>query len=73
MCSLKVMLWVVASLLTLMEDVFSEEDNKDAQSDLQRALRQTSWSPADNLEHDSSIHTSWPKAVGKYLIVLLHQ
>ncbi|KAI3368671.1 hypothetical protein L3Q82_025399, partial [Scortum barcoo] len=60
----KVMLWVVATLLTLMEDVFSEEDNKDAQSDLQHALRQPSWSPADNMEQDSSIHTSWSEAIG---------
>lgn len=59
------MLWMVASLLTLVEDVFSEEDNKEAQSDIQHVLRQSSWSPAEALEQDSSVHTPWPDAYGK--------
>lgn len=67
------MLWVVASLLTLVEDVFSEEDSKEAQADLQRVLRQPPWSPAEHLDQDSSIHTPWPEAVGKYFIFLFHQ
>ncbi|KAM9848938.1 uncharacterized protein artn [Aulostomus maculatus] len=58
----KVMLWVVASLLTLVEDVFSEEDNKDSQSDLQHVLKQPPWLPAMDLEEDSGIHTQWPEA-----------
>lgn len=66
------MLWVVASLLTLVEDVFSEEDNKDAESDLQHVFSQPSWSPAEELEQASSIHTPWPEAVGKYSIFLYH-
>lgn len=53
-------------MLTLVEDVFSEEDNKEAQSDLQHVFNQSSWSPAQDLEQDSSIHTSWPD--GKYFI-----
>ncbi|KAM9383624.1 uncharacterized protein artn [Pholidichthys leucotaenia] len=60
----KVILWVVVSLLTLVEDVFSEED-KEAQSDLQRDLRQSSWSP---VEQESSIQTSWPKAFEAWLL-----
>ncbi|XP_044054978.1 neurturin isoform X2 [Siniperca chuatsi] len=58
----KVMLWVVASLLTMVEDVFSEDDNKEPQPDLQRVLRQP-WSPVEDLEQDSSVHTPWPDAV----------
>ncbi|XP_026200571.1 neurturin [Anabas testudineus] len=56
----KVMLWVVASLLTLVEDVFSEEDKED-QSHLQHVLKQPSLSLAENLEQDSSIYTAWPE------------
>ncbi|XP_053286594.1 neurturin [Pleuronectes platessa] len=57
----KVLLWVVASLLTLVEDVFSE-DSKEAQSEIQRVLKQPSWSPAEDLEQDSSVHIPWPDA-----------
>ena len=56
------MLWVVASLLTLVE-VFSVDDNKEAQSDIQRVFSQL-WSSAEGLEQDRSIHTPWPQAVG---------
>lgn len=59
------MLWVVASLLTLVEDVFSEDENKEPQADLQGVLRQPSWSSVEYLKEDSSVHTSWPEAVGK--------
>ncbi|XP_047442396.1 neurturin isoform X2 [Mugil cephalus] len=65
--SWKVMLWVVASLLMLVEDVFSERVNKEAQSDLQRVLRQSSWSPAEDPERDDSVHTSWPNALEEWL------
>ncbi|XP_023119136.1 neurturin [Amphiprion ocellaris] len=61
----KVMLWVVASLLTLVEDVFSKEDNKEARSDLQRS----SWPPAQHLEQESSIHSPWPKAFEEWLLM----
>lgn len=60
------MLWVVASLLTLVEDVFSEEDNKEAESELQRVFSRPSWSPTEELEQDSRIHTPWSGAVGEY-------
>ena len=56
---------MLASLLTLVEDVFSEEDNKEEQSEIQHVLRQPSWSPAEDLEQDSSVHTSWSDAFGK--------
>ncbi|XP_040041076.1 uncharacterized protein artn [Gasterosteus aculeatus] len=59
----KVMLWVVASLLILVEDVFSEEDNKKGQSDLRRVLGQPSSSSAEDLERDSRVHTHWLKAL----------
>uniref|UniRef100_UPI0037E85CDB neurturin n=1 Tax=Semicossyphus pulcher TaxID=241346 RepID=UPI0037E85CDB len=62
----KVMLWVVASLLMLVDDVFSEEDNKEAQSDLQRVLRQPSWSPAEDPVQDRSFHTPWPEAIEEW-------
>ncbi|CAJ1060171.1 neurturin [Xyrichtys novacula] len=62
----KVMLWVVASLLMLVEDVFSEEENKEAQSDLQRVHRQPVWSPADDSEQNRSFHTSWPEAIEEW-------
>ncbi|XP_070688211.1 artemin [Pempheris klunzingeri] len=69
----KMMLWVVASLLTLVEDVFSEDGNKKALSDLvrdQRVLRQPSWSPAEeDLEQDNSIHKPWPEAVEKWSLM----
>ncbi|XP_037625215.1 neurturin [Sebastes umbrosus] len=65
----KVMLWVVASLLTLVEDVFSEEDNKEAQSDLERVLSQPSVSPAENLEQDSRVHTPWHKALEEWSLM----
>lgn len=69
----QVILWVVASLLTLVEDVFSEED-KEVQSDLQRVLRQSPMSlSAENLEQDSSIYTVWPEAFGKHFMILFHQ
>ncbi|XP_071342884.1 neurturin [Trachinotus anak] len=58
----KVMLWVVASLLTLVEDVFSEDNNKEARSDIQHVLQQLSWSPAEDLEQDSGVLTPWPDA-----------
>lgn len=60
------MLWVVASLLTLVEDVFSEEDSKETQADLQHVLRQPSWPPAEDLEKDGGVQTPWPEALGKY-------
>lgn len=60
------MLWVVVSLLTLVEDVFSEED-KEAQSDPRGVLRQPSLS-AGNLEQVSSIYTAWPEALGKHVL-----
>ncbi|KAI9523910.1 hypothetical protein NQZ68_022542 [Dissostichus eleginoides] len=56
------MLWVLASLLTLVEDVFSEEDNKE--SDLQHVLRLPSVSPAKDLDRGSRGHISWPGALG---------
>ncbi|XP_031731158.1 artemin [Anarrhichthys ocellatus] len=65
----KVMLWVVASLLTLVEDVFSEEDNKEAQADLRRVLRQPSLSPAEDLEQDNRVHTPWPKALEEWSLM----
>lgn len=67
------MLWVVASLLTLVEDVFSEEDNKKVQSDVQHVFNQPSWSPAENPEQDGGIHAPWPEAVGKYFLLLFLQ
>lgn len=67
----QVMLWVVATLLTVVEDVFSEKVNKEAQSDLQHVLRHSSWSPAEDLERDDSVHTSWPNAFGEYFILSL--
>ncbi|XP_076581827.1 LOW QUALITY PROTEIN: uncharacterized protein artn [Chaetodon auriga] len=54
-----VMLWVVASLLTMVEDVLSEEDNKESQSNLQSVFRQPSWSSAEDLEQEGSIHIPW--------------
>lgn len=53
-------------MLTLVEDVFSEEDNKEAESELQRVFRRPSWSPTEGLEQDSRVHTPWPGAVGEY-------
>lgn len=50
-------------MLTLVE-VFSEDDKKEAQSDLQRVFSQP-WSPAEGLVEDRSIHTPWPQAVGQ--------
>ncbi|KAE8293863.1 Artemin Precursor [Larimichthys crocea] len=65
----KVMLWVVASLLTLVEDVFSEEDNKKVQSDVQHVFNQPSWSPAENPEQDGGIHAPWPEAVEEWSLM----
>ncbi|XP_042368727.1 uncharacterized protein LOC121962526 [Plectropomus leopardus] len=64
-----VMLWVVASLLTLVKDVFSEEDNKEARPDLQRVHRQPSLSPAEGLEQDSGIPAPWPHALEKWSLM----
>ncbi|XP_070816182.1 neurturin [Chaetodon trifascialis] len=64
----KVMLWVVASLLTLVEDVLSEEDNKESQSDLQSVFHQSSWSPAEDLEQEGSIHIPWTE-VSEWLLM----
>ncbi|KAL3046950.1 hypothetical protein OYC64_021219 [Pagothenia borchgrevinki] len=66
----KMMLWVLASLLTLVEDVFSEEDNKE--SDLQHVLRLPSVSPAKDLDRGSRGHISWPGALGKYFNDFYH-
>ncbi len=63
----------MASLLTLVEDVFSEEDSNEAQSDLQRVFSRPSWTPAQDVEQDSSIHTPWPHADGMYFIFSYHQ
>lgn len=65
------MLWVVVSLLTLVEDVLSEED-KEAQSHSQHVLRQPSLSLAENLEQTSSLYTVWPEALGKHFMCLFH-
>ncbi|XP_060884435.1 artemin [Labrus mixtus] len=54
---------MVASLLMLVEDVFSEEENKEANLDLQRVLRHPSWSPAEDLEQDRRLHTPWPEDI----------
>lgn len=59
-------------MLTLVEDVFSEEDKED-QSHLQHVLKQPSLSLAENLEQDSSIYTAWPEGFGKYFMFLFHQ
>ncbi|KAM6938614.1 uncharacterized protein artn [Lycodopsis pacificus] len=64
-----VTLWVVASLLTLVEDVFSEEDNKESQADLRRVLRQPSLSPAEDLEQDNRVHAPWPKALEEWSLM----
>ncbi|XP_034738309.1 glial cell line-derived neurotrophic factor [Etheostoma cragini] len=64
-----VMLWVVASLLTLVEDVFSEEDSKEAQSDFHRVLRQPSLSPAEDLTQHSMVHEPWPKALVEWSVM----
>ncbi|KAK2816001.1 hypothetical protein Q5P01_026468 [Channa striata] len=65
----KVMLWVVASLLTLVEDAFSEEDNKEGQSDLQRVLKQPSWSPAESQEQESSVYTALHEAFDEWSLM----
>ncbi|XP_059197240.1 uncharacterized protein LOC131977813 [Centropristis striata] len=65
----KVMLWVVASLLTLVEEVFSEEENKEDQSDLQRILRQPSLYHAENMKQDNGLHTSWLKAFEEWSLM----
>lgn len=62
------MLWVLASLLTLVEDVLSEEDNKEAESDLHSVFSQPSWSPAGELEEDRSIRTPWPEVLREYSV-----
>nr|XP_020476564.1 artemin [Monopterus albus] len=59
----------MASLLTLVEDVFSEEGNKEAQSDLKRVLRQPSWFPAEYLEQESSIYMPWPEAFEEWSLM----
>ncbi|XP_078025257.1 uncharacterized protein LOC117253759 [Epinephelus lanceolatus] len=64
----KVMLWVMASLLTLVKDVFSE-DNKEAHPDLQRVQRQPFLSPAEDLEQDSSVHAPWPQALEEWSLM----
>ncbi|XP_026178671.1 artemin isoform X2 [Mastacembelus armatus] len=51
---------MMASLLTLAENVFSE-DNKKAPTDHHHVFRQPSWSPAENLEQESSVYRYWPK------------
>ncbi|XP_034093384.1 artemin [Gymnodraco acuticeps] len=63
----KMMLWVLASLLTLVEDVFSEEDNKE--SDLQHVLRLPSVSPAKDLDRGSRGHISWPGALEEWSLM----
>lgn len=63
------MLWVAASLLTLVEDVFSEEDSQEAQPDVLPALRQPSWPPDRNeLGQESAALPSWPDAFGESLL-----
>ncbi|KAM4629811.1 uncharacterized protein artn [Polymixia lowei] len=61
----KVMLWLVASLLMLVEDVFSEEDNKDALSKLIPVNRELTWPPANyaqrqELGQENNVHAPWP-------------
>lgn len=53
----QVMLWVLASLLTLVEYVFSEEDKES-----QHVSSQPSWSPSE----DGKTHTPWGQAAGKH-------
>lgn len=52
----QVMLWVLASLLTLVEYVFSEEDKES-----QHVSSQPSWSPSE----DANAHAPWLQAAGK--------
>ncbi|XP_023284605.1 artemin-like [Seriola lalandi dorsalis] len=52
----------MASLLTLVEDVFSEEDNKE------QVLRPPFWSPAEDLDRDG-VHTPWPDAFEEWLLM----
>ncbi|KAF3691371.1 Artemin Enovin Neublastin Precursor [Channa argus] len=65
----KMILWVVASLLTLVEDVFSKEDSKEARLDLQHVLKQPSWSPAENQEEDSSVYTALHEAFDEWSLL----
>lgn len=59
----QVMLWVLASLLTLVEYVFSEEDKES-----QHVSSQPSWSPSE----DSNAHPPWHEAAGKQTHPLTH-
>ncbi|KAM9831280.1 uncharacterized protein artn [Neosynchiropus ocellatus] len=57
----KVMLWVVASLLTLVEDVLSEDDSNEAQQELRQVFRQPSWHSAQDPDHDGGTRIPWPE------------
>lgn len=65
------LLWVVASLLTVVEGVFSEEDHKEAPSDLLPAQGRASWRATTNhpevreLGRESDIHDLQAALFGK--------
>ncbi|XP_054645974.1 artemin isoform X2 [Dunckerocampus dactyliophorus] len=63
----KVMLWLMAALLALVEDVLSEEDGPETRLDLQRVLRQPSWPPAHNPEED--VDPLWPEALEEWMLL----
>lgn len=59
-------------MLTLVEDVFCEEESKKTPSALQHVLRQSSWPPAKDLGEQSSLHTPWPEAFGMHFLCNNH-
>nr|XP_057929051.1 artemin [Doryrhamphus excisus] len=63
----KVMLWLMAALLALVEDVLSEEDSPETHLDLQRVLRHPSWPPAHNPEED--VDPLWPEVLEEWTLL----
>lgn len=59
------MLWLMATLLSLVDDVFSDEDITDAHSDVQHVLRQPSLPSAEGQVVDSDVHLPWPDTFGE--------
>lgn len=59
------MLWLMATLLSLVDDVFSDEDITEAHSDVQHVLRQPSLSSAEGQAVDSDVHLPWPDTFGE--------
>lgn len=66
-CLRQVMLWLMAALLALAEDVLSEEDGPENQLKPHRhVLGRPPWRPSASEESRDHVASLWPEALGSH-------